>query len=182
MYERFEHIRCWKRWYLIKVQNFASKDNFSSLTLWSLLFQVMCFSLPFLLEVYSVVCVTHKSSPNNNKLNSALLGHLLNSKIIFIVSECYDKGGLRARGDLTQHWTEEWRLTILCYTKLTQVLFLQTDCCSTLRWLQKVCQPKNCNFIHALKLFTICLAKDVTANFYDCLRKVWFLYFPFSIP
>ena len=137
---------------------------------------------------WSVVCVTHKSSPNNNKLNSALLGHLLNSKIIFIVSECYDKGGLRARGrfdtTLPQGWRAKSDKSLLpslenwlkfCFPNR---LLLNIEA----RRLQKVCQNKDCNFIHALKLFTICLAKDVTANFYDCLRKVWFLYFPFSIP
>ena len=68
----------------------------------------------------------------------ALPGHWLNSQIIFIVSECYDKGGLRARGrfDTTLPLrAEERKATILCYLhwKIDSSFVFQTDCCSTLR-------------------------------------------------
>ena len=134
-------------------------------------------------------CVSHiKAPPTITNWILALPGHWLNSQIIFIVSECYDKGGLRARGRFDTTMPLCWRAKSdnsllpslenwlkFCFPNR---LLLNIEA----RRLQKVCQNKDCNFIHALKLFTICLAKDVTANFYDCLRKVWFLYFPFSIP
>ena len=133
-------------------------------------------------------CVSHIKAPLTiTNWILALPGHWTNAQIIFIVSECYDKGGLRAGGDLTQHWLYR-RVKIdnslLLLHEIDSSFVFQTDCCSTSRlWVDPKSLPnKDCNFIHALKLFTICLAKDVTANFYDCLRKVWFLYFPFSIP
>ena len=93
-------------------------------------------------------CVSHIKAPLTiTNWILALLGHWTNAQIIFIVSECYDKGGLRSGGDLTQHWLYRRAKidnSLLLLHEIDSSFVFQTDCCSTwgCGWIQKVCQIK----------------------------------------